>query len=133
MPTVSLSLDWTGRQHYRNSPGHPAIELASSEPGVTSPPQALAYAVMGCMAMDVVHVVQKGRHDMRAMTIRFDGVRAETHPRRFVSMTLHFEITGRVTDHVVARAIDLSRDKYCSVWNTIRPDVVLKTSFAIHE
>jgi uncharacterized OsmC-like protein len=48
-------------------------------------------------------------------------------------MDLRFDITGAVPDHVVARAIDLSRDKYCSVWNSIRPDVALTTSFTIHE
>ena len=128
---MSLSLDWQGELKFRNSAGSPAIELHSGTPDVTSPPQALAYAVMACMAMDVVHVLQKGRHDLRAMTITFDGVRAEEHPRRFVSMDLHFNISGAVPDHVVTRAIDLSREKYCSVWNTIRTDVALTTSFTI--
>jgi putative redox protein len=133
MPTVSLSLDWHGDLVFDNSEGSPAIHLASGVKGVTSPPQALAYAVMACMAMDVVDVVRKGRHELRALTVRFEGVRAETHPRRFVSMDLRFDLTGAVPDHAVARAIDLSRDKYCSVWNSIRPDVALTTSFTIHE
>lgn len=128
---MSLALDWRGGLHFVNSPGSPAIELQSSAPGVTSPVQALAYAVMGCMAMDVVHVIQKGRHDLTAMTVRFEGGRAEAHPRRFVSMTIDFQITGAIEDRVVERAIDLSRQKYCSVWNTIRPDVELRTSFTI--
>ena len=132
MPTVSLSLDWTGALSFRNSAGSPAIELHSGIAGATSPPQALAYAVMACMAMDVVDVVQKGRHELRGMTVRFEGVRAETHPRRYTSMDLRFELTGTVPDHAVARAIDLSRDKYCSVWNSIRPDVALTTSFVVH-
>jgi len=133
MPTVSLSLDWVGDLSFRNSAGSPAIELHSGIPGATSPPHALAYAVMACMAMDVVDIVRKGRHELRALTVRFEGVRAEPHPRRYVSMDLRFDITGAVPDHVVARAIDLSRDKYCSVWNSIRPDVALTTSFTIHE
>jgi uncharacterized OsmC-like protein len=36
-----------------------------------------------------------------------------------------------VPDHVIERAIELSRTKYCSVWNTIRPDVELRTSFVV--
>jgi putative redox protein len=131
MPTVSLSLDWTGDLSFRNSPGSPAIELHSGIRGATSPPHALAYAVMACMAMDIVDIIRKGRHDLRAMTVRFEGVRAETHPRRFLSMDLRFDITGLVPDAAVARAIDLSRDRYCSVWNTIRPDVALTTSFTV--
>ena len=130
-PTVSLSLDWGEGMTFRNADDSPDIHLASSTPGVTSPPQALAYAVMACMAMDVVHVVQKGRHRLDAMHIRFHGQRAEVHPRRFVSMRLHFDLTGEMPDHVVTRAIDLSREKYCSVWNTIKDDVQLETSFSV--
>ena len=127
-----LSIDWIGDLKFKNSDGNPEIELHSSTPGVTSPMQALAYAVMACMGMDVVHTIQKGRHDLRAMRIRFEGERAVEHPRRFVTMGLHFEITGTVPDHVVQRAIDLSRDKYCSVWNTVRTDVELTTTFAVN-
>jgi len=129
---VSLSLDWHGGLKFANSPGSPAIELHSSTHGVTSPVQALAYAVMSCMAMDVVHVIQKGRHPLTGMTVKCHGTRAAEHPRRFVSMTIDFDITGEMEDKVVDRAIDLSRHKYCSVWNSIRHDVELRTSFTIH-
>ena len=128
---VTLSLDWQGGLKFANSPGSPAMELHSSTPGVSSPPQALAYAVMACMAMDVVHVIEKHRVPLTAMTVTFQGERAHEHPRRFVSMAIEFQITGHVTDRVVERAIDLSREKYCSVWNSIRPDVELTTSFTI--
>jgi uncharacterized OsmC-like protein len=127
---VTLSLDWHGDLKFANSPGSPAIELHSSTPGVTSPPQALAYAVMACMAMDVVHVIQKGRHSLTGLTITCRGRRAEDQPRRFVSLEIHFAVTGDVSDHVVERANDLSRSKYCSVWNTNRPDVELTTTLS---
>ena len=130
---VTLSLDWLGELHFKNSAGSPAIDLQSSAPGITSPPQALAYAMMACMAMDVVHVVQKGRHNLQSMSIKFEGERAPEHPRRYLSMRIHFDIVGTIADHVVERAIELSRDKYCSVWNTLRSDVELKTSFAIKD
>jgi len=130
---TTLSLDWLGEMHFKNSAGSPAIDLHSSSPGITSPPQALAYATMACMAMDVVHTIQKGRHTLRAMSITFEGERAAEHPRRFSSMRMHFAITGVVADHVVERAIELSRTKYCSVWNTLREDVKLETTFDVKE
>ena len=128
---VKLSLDWKGDMKFASGAGSPAIELHSSTPGVASPPQALAYGVMACMAMDVVHVIQKSRKTVTAMHVKFEGERAHDQPKRFVSMSIEFEITGDVEDKVVSRAIELSRTKYCSVWNTIRPDVELKTSFTI--
>ena len=35
------------------------------------------------------------------------------------------EVEGDVPESNMRRAIDLSRDKYCSVWHTIRPDAEL--------
>jgi putative redox protein len=117
---------------FRHAEGSPAIELDSSAPGIASPPQALAYAVMACMGMDIVYVLRKQRVPCTAMRIRLEGERAPESPKRFVSMNLHFDITGDVPHAIVDRAIQLSRDTYCSVWNTIRPDVALVTSFTIH-
>jgi uncharacterized OsmC-like protein len=126
-----LTLEWQGDMKFRNRPDSPAMELHSATPGVTSPPEALAYAVAGCMAMDVVHVIRKGRYPLEAMAVTVGGERAHSQPRRFTALAIHFEITGDVPPHVVDRAIELSRAKYCSVWNTIRPDVTLTTDVAI--
>lgn len=131
MSTVKLSLDWEGDLKFTSSAGSPKIQLHSSTPGVASPPQALAYGVMACMAMDVVHVVQKSRKVLKSMTVKFEGERAGTDPKRFLWMSIDFHLTGEIEDKVVQRAIELSRTKYCSVWNTIRPDVELRTSFSI--
>lgn len=130
---VSLSLDWIRDMEFRSSAGFPAIELHSSSPAIASPPQALAYAVMACMAMDVVHVLKKTRCDLKALTVRFEGERAADSPRRFLSMRLHFDLTGSTAAHIVERAIELSRTKYCSVWNTLRTDISLETSFTIRD
>ncbi len=129
---VSLSLDWIGGLHFRNGEGSPAIELQSAGTAVASPPQALAYALMGCMAMDVVDICRKARQPLGALTVRFEGEREASHPRRFVTMALQFDITGDVTAAVIDRAIELSRTKYCSVWHSLRPDIQLTTAYTIH-
>ena len=131
MPSVSLSLDWKGDLRFSNSDGSPSIQLDSNDPAVSSPPQALAYAAMACMAMDVVHILQKGRHDVKALKVAFEGQRAEEHPRRFITMHIRFDITGNPPDEAVRRAIDLSHEKYCSVSNSIRTDIEFKTSFTV--
>jgi putative redox protein len=131
MPSVSLSLDWQGDLKFSNSEGSPSIQLDSNDPAVSSPPQALAYATMACMAMDVVHILKKGRHDINALKVVFDGQRAEEHPRRFVAMHIRFDITGNPPDEAVRRAIDLSHEKYCSVSNSIRTDIEFTTSFTV--
>jgi putative redox protein len=57
------------------------------------------------------------------------GERAPAPPRRFVRITLHFQVTGGVPPEAVERAIALSREKYCSVWHSMRQDVELVTAF----
>ncbi|MGH7635810.1 MAG: OsmC family protein [Gemmatimonadaceae bacterium] len=128
-----LTLEWQGGLAFKNAADSPAIELHSSTTGITSPTQALAYATMACMGMDVVHVIQKGRHELTAMSVTFEGQRADHEPRRYLAMSLHFTLTGRVDSHVVERAIELSRTKYCSVWHSLREDISLKTSYRIQE
>lgn len=93
--------------------------------------QALAYAAMGCMAMDLVLILQKGRHEMTGLTVSFDGERSTEHPKRYTSIHLRFDITGNVPEDAVTRAIEMSRAKYCSVSNTLRPDLNFTTSFTI--
>jgi putative redox protein len=131
MVVLPLSLDWHGDMSFANSEGCPPIRLDSSKPEVMSPMQALAYAAMGCMAMDVVHILQKGRHDMKGLRVHFDGERADDHPKRYTKIHMRFDVTGDVPDEAVERALTLSRDKYCSVSNTLRPDLDFTTSFTI--
>jgi putative redox protein len=130
---AKLSMDWIGDLNFRSGEPGPPLDLFSSSSEAPSPTQALAYATMACMAMDVVHVLTKGRCDFRGLRVSFDGERAAEPPRRWVLMKLHFDVTGDVSEERVERAIKLSREKYCSVSNTLDPNLDLRTSFAIHK
>ena len=88
-------------------------------------------ALAGCMAIDVADIVMKGRHSMTALEAAIEGARADDPPRRFLRFVLHFTITGAVPAAAVERAIQLSRDKYCSVWHSLRQDITFDTTFEI--
>jgi putative redox protein len=96
-----------------------------------SPMQALGFALAGCMAMDVLHVLKKGRHDLRGLKADLTGQRAPEDPRRFTSIELKYTVTGNIPEEPVARAIELSREKYCSVWQSMRQDIEFNVSFTI--
>jgi putative redox protein len=83
------------------------------------------------MAMDVVHILKKGRHDLRGLKVDLVGHRAEQDPRRLTRVELSYSVTGDVPRDQVQRAIDLSRDKYCSVWHSLRQDIELEVTFTI--
>lgn len=128
---ATLSLDWHGDFKFSSSAGMPPISLDSGNPEVASPMQAIAYGVMACMAMDVVLILQKGRHELKALKVKFDGTRAEDHPKRYTRIHLIFEITGNPPMEAVERALALSREKYCSVSNSLRSDIDFTTSFTL--
>ena len=129
--TTTLTLHWLDDLRLASGPDEPPLQLASSAPDAVSPMQTLAYAVMGCMAMDVVHILKKGRHDLQALSVTFEGARAQDHPKRYTDIHLHFDITGSVPEDAVTRAIEMSRTTYCSVSNSLRQDIAFTTTFAI--
>jgi putative redox protein len=83
------------------------------------------------MAIDVVHILRKGRLPVENVTAHLVGDRSETDPKRLTGVTLAFVVTGDVPDDKVERAIELSRSTYCSVWHSLRQDVDFQTSFEV--
>lgn len=94
---------------------------------------ALAYGAMSCMAMDVVLILRKGRHDLKDLKVHFEGERADDHPKRYTKMHIRFDVTGDVPEDAMTRALEMSRATYCSVSNTLRPDLDFTTSFTIRK
>lgn len=125
---MALSLIWDSELDFHAGPDSPELKLASSRAGVYSPMTLLAQAVMGCMGMDVVHILQKGRHDLQGLTVEFGGERATEQPKRYTKIHLTFRVKGNVPKEAVERAIALSHEKYCSVSNSLRQDIVFTTS-----
>ena len=83
------------------------------------------------MSVDVAHILSKGRNSFRALRSRLTAERAQQDPHRFVRVTLAFTLEGGVPEDVVARAIALSHDKYCSVWHSMRQDIDFTTTFEV--
>lgn len=130
-PPTIVELLWEHDLVLSGTSGQTRLTLDSAGIAGPSPMQALGFALASCMAMDVVHVLRKGRHELRGLTVGLTAGRAEKEPRRFTSAALHFTVTGNVPHEPIQRAIDLSRDKYCSVWNSLRQDIELTVSFTV--
>jgi putative redox protein len=130
-PPMAASLTWTGELTFSASSGTQRMVLDSDGAAGPSPMQALAFAIAGCMAMDVVDILRKGRHPLEGLDVRFDGRRAAEPPFRYTSITLTFVVSGRVPGEAVRRAIALSHEKYCSVSNSLRDDIAFTTEFEV--
>jgi putative redox protein len=96
-----------------------------------SPTQALAVSLAGCMAVDVVDILQKGRFDLAGVEARLESERRPEPPRYVTRVTLHFVVRGDVPPDRVERALELSRERYCSVWHSLRSDIDFRTSFDV--
>jgi putative redox protein len=79
------------------------------------PMETLLAGAGACTAYDVVLILRRGRHAVSGCQVKVDAERAPTDPKVFTRIALHFIVTGRdLPEAAVARAIELSHEKYCS-------------------
>jgi putative redox protein len=128
---VSVALEWQADLRFSVTSGPLEFAMDSGGNAGPSPMQALAAALAGCMAIDLVHILTKGRWPLEGLRVTLNGRRAESPPRRFEQIELRFAVEGDVPADQVERAIALSREKYCSVWHTLRPDIAFDVAFDV--
>jgi putative redox protein len=131
MAAIELDLDWQGGLQFSASAGEQQIIIDGEKENGISPVQALATGIAGCMAIDVVHILERMRTPAESLHVGLRAERASENPKRLLSVALRFELTGDVSEKSVERAINLSREKYCSVWHSLRRDIDLEVSYTI--
>ena len=128
---LEVDLTWQGGQRVLGRSGTTDLLLDGESTAAPSPMQALAVALASCMTIDVVHILTKGRHEPKALHARLAADREEVEPKRIRAVRLRFTVTGDVPAEKVERAIALSREKYCSVWHSLRQDIAFETAFTV--
>src|SRR3954468_14059347 len=108
---TTLKLVWEHDLVFGGQSGVATITLDSAGVAGPSPVQALAFALAGCMGMDLVHILRKGRHDLRGLRVALTAERAPEDPHRLTAITIDFGVTGGVPAEQIQRAIDLSHEK----------------------
>lgn len=79
------------------------------------PMELMLMSVGACSAVDIVHILKKGRQNVADVQVEVKGERAETEPKVFTKIHLHFKVAGAgLKRDTVARAVQLSAEKYCS-------------------
>lgn len=123
---------WNGGLRFTASAGGHDTGLDGERHAGSSPMDLLLEALAGCMAIDLVHILGRMRSELKSVRARIEGTRADSHPRRFTALSLHFEIAGQGIDPAdVERAIKLSRETYCSVYACLRPDTDVKITHVL--
>jgi len=133
--TEKVELVWRGDERFDAvTPSGMQVAIDGTRETGTSPIQALAVALASCMGTDVVDILKKGREDLTGCRIRVEGDRRETPPRRYTAIRLWIELTGWSLSRAKAeRAVQLSRDTYCSVWRSMAQDIDLSIQLELRE
>ncbi len=96
------------------------------------PTEGLLASAAGCMAIDVVSFLRKMRCEISDFKIVTTGHRNPTPPQYFTGMDLHIRISGSgITEKKMERAVSLSKEKYCSVYHSLRPDIEHKVTWEV--
>jgi putative redox protein len=93
----------------------------------------LLMAVLGCTAMDVISILKKKRQPVEGLKIFATTERAEEHPKRYEKIRLEYVAYGAVDPAALARAVQLSEEKYCAAMGTLRTPVELSSSSRVEE
>jgi putative redox protein len=134
MSDVSVKLNWVGEKRFTgvNAAGHETL-IDGDKRAAASPVEILLEALGACTGIDVVLILEKMRTPVARFEIRLDGNRHQTEPRYYTDVRLRFDVWGDgINPDKLARAINLSLAKYCSVYHSLRADLKTVAEFRLH-
>jgi putative redox protein len=97
------------------------------------PSDLLLLAAASCSTYDVVDILAKQREPLAGLEVICTGEQLTEPPYNFTCIHLHYAARGAVNSNKLAKAIQLSEEKYCSVINTLKPTVRITSDFSIAE
>ena len=120
-PAMKARIKWIEGVSFagQSGSGHSVVMDGAPESGGRNlgvrPMEMLLLGLGGCTAFDVIEILRKGRQAVEDCAIEMEAERAERVPKVFTRIHLHFLVSGRNLDpDKIARAIQLSAEKYCS-------------------
>lgn len=93
--------------------------------------ELLVLAAASCSAYDVVEILTKQREPMEGFKVVCESEQMKEPPFSFTNIQMHYQVKGDVDPKKLEKAIGLSREKYCSVINSLRPEMKVTTSSEI--
>jgi len=117
-----INMSWKGKLAFEaeTESGHRILLDAKPKVGGEDrgprPMEVLLVSLAGCTGMDVASILAKKRVNLQSMTVKINAEQAPQHPKYFTKIDVEFNFEGSgIKEEDVKRAIELSKDKYCSV------------------
>ena len=99
-------------------------QIIMKKPQGVSPSDLLPMALIGCTSYDVVEILKKQRQELNQLKVTAEAVQDETPPWRFRKIHIRYQAAGRGIElEKLKKAIEISEEKYCSVYATLK-DVI---------
>ena len=136
---MKSTVRWTSDKTFlgQTESGHSIVMGTATDDTPKPGPSAMELVLMGagcCSAWDVVEILRKGRQQIEDVIVELDADRAEEPPKVFTRIHLHYVVKGReLSDARVARAIELSVEKYCSATTMLEKTATVTHHFEIVE
>lgn len=137
---MKARVDWTGDLTFvgHGETKHAVVMDAGVGAGGlgvgASPMEMLLLGAGGCASIDLVMILKKARQKISDVVVELDSDRAEEAPKVFTRIHMHFIVSGvGLSEKQVARAVDLSMNKYCSASQTLAKACELTHDFEIVE
>jgi putative redox protein len=134
-PLIKASLIWDRELIFTGRTGEGyVIEYDAHVQWGCKPTDSLLLSIAGCMGIDVVMFLQKMRVELADFRMNITAERNPTPPQYFKKVDCILSIAGKNIDpKKVDRAVSLSQEKYCSVYNSLRKDLVMNVTYNIEE
>ena len=135
MADAAVSIRWSGTglrfEASHASGNHQLLDGAGEHSH--SPVQSLILALAGCTAADVVDILGKMRVAYTGLTVDVEGERNAEPPRYFKSVHMRYRVHGLAAadEAKLARAIELSHERYCSVLHSLRKDMKITSELVL--
>ena len=133
MATKTVHLNWNPTEQFILS-DEEQHQVIMKKPQGVSPSDLLAMALIGCSSYDVVEILNKQRQELHQLKVTAESTQDETPPWRFRKIHIHYQVIGTGLDaEKVRKAIQISEEKYCSVYATLKDALEITHDFELLE
>lgn len=114
---IEASVNWTDKDRYVGAATsrHSIVMDTATEKTANTPMELVLLGLCGCTASDVVGILRKKREKFTGLEVRAEAERADGYPAVYTSIHLTYLVRGQVSHKAMEDAVQLSKDKYCSV------------------
>ena len=133
MATDTVHLNWNPENQFVLSDNN-NYQVKMKRPNGVKPSDMLAMALIGCSSHDVVEILNKQKQDLQELKVTAESTQDDDPPWRFRKIHIHYQAIGKGIDiEKLGKAIQISEEKYCSVYATLKDAIEITHDFEVVE